>query len=87
MRKIAKQVTGKFVTCKKLRSQLLEQMIGQISRLRVAVGFPAFSNTAIDMFGPLQIRIGRKTRKEAQVIIFTCMTTRTVYLELLTDRR
>jgi len=66
---MAKQVTGKCVTCKKLRRQPLEQMMGQISKLSVVAGFPAFNNTAIDMFGPLQLRIGRKTQKEAQVII------------------
>ena len=38
------------------------------------------------MFGPLQIRVGRKTLKEAHAIIFTCMTTRAVHLELVTDR-
>lgn len=83
---MAKQVTGKCVTCKKLWRQLLEQMMGQILRLRVAAGFPASSNTAINMFGPLQIWIGRKTLKEVQLIIFTCMTTRGVDLELVTDR-
>ena len=45
--------------------------MGQIPKLRVAAGFPAFSNTAIDMFGPFQVRVGRKTLKEAQAIIFT----------------
>ena len=49
-------------------------------------GFPAFSNTAIDMFGPFQVKIGHKTLKEAHVIIFTCMTTRAIHLELVTDR-
>ena len=86
VRDIAKQVNGKCVTCKKLRGQPLGQMMGQIPTLSVAAGFPAFSNTAIDMFGPLQLRIGRKTLKEVQVIIFTCMTTRAVHLELVTDR-
>ena len=38
------------------------------------------------MFVPLQLRICRKTLKEVQVIIFTCMTTRAVHLELVTDR-
>ena len=38
------------------------------------------------MFGPLQVRLGRKTLEEARVIIFTCMTTRAVDLELVTDR-
>ena len=60
--------------------------MGQLPKLRVAVGFPAFSNTPIDMFGPLQIRVGRKTLKEAHAIIFTCMTTRAVHLELVTDK-
>ena len=86
VRNMAKQVTGKCMTCKKLRSQPLEQMMGQIPRLYIAAGFPAFSNTAIHMFGPLQIRIGSKILKVALVIIFTCMTTETVYLELVTHR-
>ena len=38
------------------------------------------------MFGPLHVRLGRKTLEEARVIIFTCMTTRAVDLELVTDR-
>ena len=83
---MAKHLTGKCVTCKKLRKKPLEQLMGQIPKLRVAAGFPAFSNTAIDMFGPLQVRLGRKTLKEAHVIIFTCMTTSVFHLELIKDR-
>ena len=83
---MAQQVTSKCVTCKKLRRKPLEQLMGQIPKLRVAAGFPAFSNTALDMFGPFQVRIGRKTLKEAQAIIFTCMTTRAIHLELVTDK-
>ena len=86
VRHMAKHLTAKCVICKKLRRKPLEQLMGQLPKLRVAVGFPAFSNTAIDMFGPLQIRVGRKTLKEADAIIFTCMTTRAVHLELVTDR-
>ena len=86
VRNMAKQVTVKCVTCKRLRGQPLGQIMGQIPTLRVAAGFPAFNNTGIDLFGPLQLRIGRKTLKEVQVIIFTCMTTRAVHLELVTDR-
>ena len=60
--------------------------MGQLPKLRVAAGFPAFSNTAIDMFGPFQVKVGRKTLKEAHAIIFTCMTTRAIHLELVTDK-
>jgi len=59
--------------------------MGQIPSLRVAAGFPPFSNTAIDMFGPLHITLNWKTLKENQVVIFACMTTRAVHLELVND--
>ena len=38
------------------------------------------------MFGPLHIKLNRKTLKEAQVVMFTCMTTRAVHLELVNDK-
>ncbi|XP_048586852.1 uncharacterized protein LOC125570079 [Nematostella vectensis] len=53
---------------------------------RVVVQSPAFYCTGIDMFGPIQIRLNRKTLKEAQAVIFVCITTRAVHLELVTDR-
>ena len=49
----------------------VEAIDSPVLRLNIAVGYPAFSNTTINMFGPLKIRISRKTLKEAQVIIFT----------------
>ena len=61
--------------------------MGQIPSLRVAAGFPPFSNTATDMFGPLHIKLNQKTLKEAQVIILACMTTRAVHLQLVTTRQ
>ena len=86
LRNMAKQLIGKCVTCKKLRKKPMEQLMGQIPKLRVAAGFTAFSKTSIHMFGTLQVSLGRKTLKEAHVIIFTCMTTRAVHLELIKDR-
>ena len=58
--------------------------MGQLPKLQVAARFPAFSCTALDMFGPFQV--GCKTLKEAHVIVFTCMTTRAIHLELVTDK-
>lgn len=86
VREIAKRLTRSCVLCKKLRKKPLEQLMGQLPNLRVATGQAAFTNTALDMFGPLQIRLNRKTLKESQVIIFACMTTRAIHLELVTDR-
>ncbi|PFX31433.1 hypothetical protein AWC38_SpisGene3710 [Stylophora pistillata] len=86
LRRMAKTVTSKCVTCRKLRNRPLNQLLRQIPNLRVAAGFPAFSTTAMDMFGPIQIKLGRKTLKEDQVIFFTCTTSRAIHLELVTDK-
>ena len=86
VRSKSKALTSKCITCKKLRKKPPDQLMGQIPSLRVAAGFPLFSNTAIDMFGPLHIKLNRKTLKEAQVIKFTCMTTRAVHLKLVKDK-
>ena len=86
VQKMAKQVTSKCVTCKKLRRKSMGQLMGQLPKLRVAAGFPAFSSTALDMFGPFRVKVGRKTLKEGHVIIFTCMTTKAIHLELVTDK-
>jgi len=43
-------------------------------------------STAINMFGPFHIKLNQKTLNEAQVVIFTCMTTRAVHLELVNDK-
>ncbi|XP_022806557.1 uncharacterized protein LOC111343637 [Stylophora pistillata] len=83
---MAKALTAKGITCRKLRKKPLDQLMGQIPTLRVAAGFPPFSNTAVDMFGPMHIKINRKSLKEAQVVIFACMTTRAVHLELVNDK-
>ena len=83
---MAKSLTAKCIICRKLRKKPLDQLMGQIPSLRVATDFPPFSNTAIDMFGPLHVKRNRKTLKEAQVVIFTCMTTRAVHLELVNDK-
>ena len=86
VRNMSKALTAKCITCRKLRKKPLDQLMGRIPSLRVAAGFPPFSNTAIDMFGPLHIKLNRKTLKEAQVVIFTCMTSRAVHLELVNDK-
>ena len=69
LRGMAKFLMKKCVTCRKLRTRPLEQIMGQMPKLRVAGGLAAFCNTAIDMFGAFQIKLNRRTVKEVQVII------------------
>ena len=86
VRNMSKALIAKCITCRKLRKKPLDQLMGQIPSLRVAAGFLPFSNTAINMFGPLHSKLNRKALKQAQVVIFTCMTSRVVHLELVNDK-
>ena len=86
LRKMANSVVSKCVDCRKLRKKSLQHLMSQLPSLRVAAGFPPISNTAMDMFGPLQVRLNRRTLQDAQVVNFTCATTRVVHLELVTDK-
>jgi hypothetical protein len=85
-RYIAKKLVRRCITCRKLRKQPLQQQMGQLPELRTGHQRKAFQNCAIDMFGPVHIKLARRTLKEAQVIIFTCMTSRAIHLELVSDK-
>ena len=50
----------------------------------VTPGYP-FENTSVDYFGPFYVKYGRRQRIKAYGAIFTCLTTRAIHLELVTD--
>ena len=65
LRNMTKHLTRRCITCKKLSKKPFSQLMGKIKSLCVAAGPPAFSNTALDMFKPIQIRLNWKTLREA----------------------
>ena len=57
---------------------------------RIAVNEKPFSNTGVDYFGPIIIKLNKRTRSTQPTakrygVLFTCLTTRGVHLELATD--
>ena len=63
-------------------------LMGELSRQRLSIGLPAFTNTGIDYFIPLTIKLNKQTRKTCTIAkrygaVFTCLTTWAVHLELI----
>ncbi|CDW57723.1 Peptidase A17 and DUF1759 and DUF1758 domain cont aining protein [Trichuris trichiura] len=71
------------VVCKAQRTVPVEQKMSSLPVERVKVAF-ALENTGLDFAGPIYVR-RRRTCEKAYICLFTCMTTRAIHLELVTD--
>ena len=84
LRDIARNHAKSCIPYKLMRAW--EPRMGQLPSYRTDANNPAFANTALDLFGPFEVKVRRKTIKEAWCCIFTCMTSRAVHLKLCTDK-
>ena len=71
---------SKCVRCRKLRGAVQEQRMAELPNDRMEPA-PPFSNCAVDYFGPLIIKEGRKELKRYGVL-FTCMASRAIHIEV-----
>ncbi|XP_039531128.1 uncharacterized protein LOC120485874 [Pimephales promelas] len=70
--------------CRKWKGRPEIPLMADLPLTRQRYFRPAFYSTGMDCFGPFIIKIGRRNEKRWG-IIFKCMTTRAVYLDLLTS--
>ena len=61
------------------------QVMADLTRLHLTSYTPPFYNTPCDYFGPYNVKIGRNKSTKHYEVIFTCLNTRTVHLELAAD--
>ena len=76
-------VKDKCVICRKLSKHTENQCMGQVFSKRLKPA-PPFYHTAVDLFGPFAIKdtVKRKTHGKGYGVIFNCLVTRTVHLDL-----
>lgn len=81
--RVVKSIKHKCVTCKGLSPRGDGQKMGELVEERLKPS-PPFYHTACDIFGPLRIRdtVKRRTFGKAFGVIFNCLSTRGVYLDL-----
>lgn len=84
LRSMAKRIGRNCITCRRWRGKALEQIMSDLPNFRTTPGLP-FETTAVDYFGPFLIKFGYRQRKKVYGAVFTCLATRAVQVELVTD--
>nr|XP_055076729.1 uncharacterized protein LOC129455971 [Misgurnus anguillicaudatus] len=70
--------------CRRWKASPQVPKMADLPRARLRLYNPAFYSTGMDCFGHFQVKVGRRTEKRWG-IIFKCLTTRCVHLEILTN--
>ena len=79
---MVKRVGRSCPKCVQERAQPATQLMGDLPRERLAAFEPAFTNTAVDYFGPFVVSYGRGRTIKRYGVLFTCLTSRAVHLDL-----
>ena len=82
---LAKSVKFKCVTCRELEAKAETQFMANLPRSRLEPFTPPFYYTACDYFGPYKVKISRNKTAKHYGVIFTCLNTRAVHLEVAVD--
>lgn len=70
--------------CKKWRGQPEVPRMADLLPSSLRIFRPAFYSTGIDCFGPMLIKVGRRSEKRWG-FLFKCLTTRAVHLDLVSN--
>ncbi|XP_048877738.1 uncharacterized protein LOC125747060 [Brienomyrus brachyistius] len=70
------------IGCQRWRAKATPPRMADLPPARLRLFKPAFHSTGVDCFGPLTVKLGRRQEKRWG-IIYKCLTTRAVHLDLL----
>ncbi|XP_071941070.1 uncharacterized protein [Antedon mediterranea] len=83
--KLAKTVKFRCVKCRKMDHKTEDQFMAELPTQRLAPFTPPFLYTACDYFGPYTVKVCRNKTTKHYGVIFTCLNTRAVHLEVAVD--
>ena len=78
-----KSCRDKCQHCKVNRAKPEPPMMGQIPQCRTTL-IKAFAHTGMDLCGPFNVAV-RRSREKRWIIVFTCMVTHAVHLDIVRD--
>lgn len=82
---LAKYVVRNCVLCRKHAHKAHSTFMASLPCERLHPYSPPFYHTAVDYFGPFVVKISRSKTAKHYGVIFTCMNSRAVHLEMATD--
>ncbi len=82
---LAKSVKYRRVFCREMEHKVESQIMADLPQLRLVPYTPPFHHTACDYFGPFIVKIGHNKTTKHYGVVFTCLNTRAVHLELAVD--
>ena len=82
---LAKTVKFKCVLCREMEPRAETQIMADLPQHRTAPGTPPFHYTSCNYFGPFTVKINRNKTVMHYGVIFTCLNTRAIHLEIATD--
>ena len=81
-RGLAKNIIRNCFKCRRLNERPMKQVMAPLPKERLQPYKPPFTFSGVDFFGPLMVKWGRGSAK-GWGCLFTCLTTRAVFLELV----
>lgn len=81
LRSSVKAVTASCQRCRLAKARPVTPKMGDLPAARLEITRRAFVHCGVDYFGPMEVAIGRR-REKRWGVLFTCLTTRAVHLEL-----
>lgn len=80
---LIKRVLFQCVICKRVQGRVSNQIMSDLPRERLSCDEPPFSHVGVDYFGPFFVVRGRgKSRDKRYGVIFSCMSSRAVHIEI-----
>lgn len=86
-RAVKKYING-CVICHRFRRSDTHQLMGNLPGARTKVVSKAFTYTGTDLCGPIQLKIMRArgtVTQKGYIVIFICLSTRAIHIEIVTD--
>ena len=82
---LAKTVKFRCTCWRQIEAKLETQIMANVPKSHIQPFTPPFYNTSCDYFGPYQVKVRRNKTAKHYGVIFTCLITRAVHLELAVD--